>query len=105
MSFFSQARDMYKLQKQAKQIKEELKNLHIEVDSKGIQVVITAEMEVVSVKIGEEWMETGRKNELEKALLEAINKGMKKAQDVAAQKMRDVMGGLGMDLPNMDPNA
>ena len=105
MSFFSQARDMYKLQKQAKQIKEELKNLHIEVDSKGIQVVITAEMEVVSVKIGEEWMETGRKNELDKALLEAINKGMKKAQDVAAQKMRDVMGGLGMDLPNMDPNA
>ncbi len=101
MSFFSQAKDLYKLQKQAKQMKAELKNLHIEVDTKDIQVTVSAEMEVMKVSVGAEWLVAERKVELEKTLLEAINKGLKKAQDVAAEKMRSMMGGMGMDIPGM----
>ncbi len=101
MSFFSQAKDLYKLQKQAKQMKAELKNLHIEVDTKDIQVTVSAEMEIMKVNVGAEWFAPERKMELEKTLLEAINKGLKKAQDVAAEKMRGMMGGMGMDIPGM----
>jgi DNA-binding protein YbaB len=31
--------------------------------------------------------------------MEAVNKGMKKAQEVAAEKMQGVMGQMGMNLP------
>lgn len=103
MGLFGQAKDLYKLQKQAKKVKGELKNLHIEAEYKGVTVTASAELEVIDVKISEEAkaMET---NELEAAIKEAINKALKKAQEVAAERMRDLMGGLGLDLPGT-PNA
>jgi DNA-binding protein YbaB len=38
---------------------------------------------------------------LEKAITEAINKGMKKAQEIAAERMRGVMGQMGLNMPGM----
>ena len=37
----------------------------------------------------------------EKAVLEAINKGMKKAQEIAADRMKGVMSSMGLNLPGM----
>jgi len=36
---------------------------------------------------------------LEKAALEAINKGLKKSQEIAAEKMKGVMGDMGLNFP------
>jgi DNA-binding protein YbaB len=99
MGLFDQAKDLYKLQKQAKQIKQQLKNLHIEAEVNGIIVTISGEMEVMDVKIPKEMMSTEKHDQLQKDLLAAINKAMKKAQEVAAEKMRGMMGGMGMNLP------
>ncbi len=101
MGLFGQARDLYRLQKQAKKVKEELKNLHIEAELRGIAVVVSAEMEVISVTVAPEYFTPEKKDDLQKTLAEALNKAMKKAQEVAAEKMRDVMGDLGMNLPGM----
>ncbi|MBT4385004.1 YbaB/EbfC family nucleoid-associated protein [Candidatus Peregrinibacteria bacterium] len=100
MGLFGQAKDLYKLQKQAKKIKEELKNLHIEADSNGVTITINGEQEVLGVKISDEAMTQG-KEELQKNLVAAFNKAIKKAQEVAAERMRGMMGDMGMDLPGL----
>lgn len=89
---FDKAKDLYRLQKQAKQIKKELKNVHIEAEVSGVMVTINAEMEIISVSIPEETRSDPR---LESYLTEAFNKAMKKAQKIAAERMKGVMGEMG----------
>ncbi len=93
MGFLDQAKDMYKLQKQAKQIKKELKNIHIEAESDGVIVVSDGEQNFIEVKIPEAL--SGDNKRIAKAFVEAANKAVKKSQTIAAEKMKDVMGGLG----------
>lgn len=93
---FGQAKDLYKLQKQAKQIKKKLKNLQIEAEVSGIKITVSAEQEVLDVEISEEMMAPEKKADLQKALKEAINKAVKKSQEVAAEHMKDMMGSLGL---------
>lgn len=101
MGFFSKARDMYTLQKQAKTVKKELKNIHIEAEVDGVTVTINAEQEVLSVIIKEEaWTffrgtEFGKKK-TEEAFLKAMNKALKKAQEIASTKMKGIWGELGV---------
>ena len=87
-----QAKDLYKLQKQAKQIKKELKNIHIEAEAEGVTVVMDGEQKVVDVKIAEAL--AGDVAKISKACVEAFNKGIKKSQEIAADKMKEVMGGM-----------
>ncbi|MFA4815384.1 MAG: YbaB/EbfC family nucleoid-associated protein [Candidatus Gracilibacteria bacterium] len=101
MGLFGQAKDMYKLQKQAKKIKEELKNLHIEAEINGIAVVINGEQEVVEVRISLELLSAGNQVKLQADLLTVFNKAVKKSQEIAAEKMRGMMGDLGMNMPGM----
>lgn len=92
MSMMGKMKDLYQMQKQAKQIKKELKNIHIEAEVHGILVTVNAETEVVSVKIPEELRMDAK---LESYLVEAFNKGVQKAQKIAAEKMKVVMGQMG----------
>ncbi len=101
MGLFGQAKDLYKLQKQAKKIKEELKNLHIEAEINGIAVVINGEQEVVEVRIAPELLNTESQAKLQADLLTVFNKAVKKSQEVAAEKMRGMMGDLGMEMPGL----
>ncbi|MFH1012423.1 MAG: YbaB/EbfC family nucleoid-associated protein [Candidatus Peregrinibacteria bacterium] len=93
MGFMDQAKDMYRLQKQAKQIKKELKNVHIESETDGVKVVVDGEQHFVEVQIAEAIVGDGKR--ISKAFIDAANKAMKKAQTIAAEKMKEVMGGLG----------
>ena len=90
-------KDMYALQKQAKQIKKELKNLHIEAEHNGVTVIIDGQQEIVSVTISDEAMQDKRK--LEESVKRAFEKALKKSQQIAAEKMKGIMGDLG--LPGM----
>jgi len=105
MGLFGQAKDMYKLQKQAKKIKEELKKLHIEAEAEGVVVVINGEQEVVEVRVSEEMMKPENQVKLQNTLLSVFNKAIKKSQEVAAEKMRGMMGDLGMDIPGLGGGA
>lgn len=101
MGFFSKARDMYSLQKQAKSLKKELKNIHIESEIDGVTLVITGEQEFLSVNIHDEtWnnlknSEHGKKK-LEEAFLKTSNKAMKKAQEIAGSKTKGIWNQLGV---------
>ena len=89
---FDQARDIYRLQKQAKQIKKELSNIHVEAETDGVLVTVNGEMAVISTKIPDEMKMPENAEKLEAALVSAANKAIKKAQEIAAEKMKGVMG-------------
>jgi len=95
MGMFDQAKDLYKLQKQAKKIKDELANIHIESTEGGCKVVINGEQIVISAAIDQTQYE-GNTSQLEKDMVIALNKAIKKSQTIAAEKMKDVMGGMGL---------
>lgn len=102
MGIFGQAKDLYQLQKKAKKIKEELKNLHIEAEVDGVKVIINAEQEVQDVIIVEEMLKPENLEKLQTAIKTVFNKAIKKAQEVAAERMRDMMGDLGMNMPGAE---
>jgi len=90
-----------KLQQEAMKIKKELENTQIEAEVDGLVVTINGEMKIEKVEF-EDTKIIGDQAALEKAILEAVNKWMKKAQEVAAEKMQGVMGQMGMGgLPGM----
>jgi DNA-binding protein YbaB len=91
---FGKIGDMYKLQKQAKEIKKELKHTHIEADSHGVQVVVDGEQKIISIEIMDQTLLQNPKK-LTDVLKEALNKALDKAQKVAAEQMKGVMGDMG----------
>ena len=97
---FKQAQELMKLQQQAQKIQEELSNTHIEAEVDGVVVTIDGQLKVVTTVI-ENADILKDKVKLEKAITDAINKGMKKAQEIAADRMRGVMGQMGLNLPGM----
>lgn len=94
---FEKAKDLYKLQKQAREIKKKLNNTHIEAEQEGVKVVINGEQEIIEVTISEEALQDSKK--LGKTLVATLNKAIKKSQQIGAEMMKDVMGGL--NLPGM----
>lgn len=83
---------MFQLQREAKRIKKELKNIHVEAEAEGVNVVVNAEMEVVEVTVDPS-TPIERVGPLAK---DAMNRAMKKAQVVAAERMQPVMGKMGL---------
>ncbi len=92
MASFSQLKDMYKLQREAKRVKQELAKVQVEAESSGVKVVVTAEQEVVSVEIAE-YVE---REKIPALLKDALNRALKKAQVVAAERMQGIMGQMGL---------
>ena len=95
---FSKAWELMKLQQEAMKIKKELQNTLIEAEVDWLVITVNWEMKVEKVEF-EDTSIIWDKESLEKAILESVNKGMKKAQEVAAEKMQWVMGQMGMNLP------
>lgn len=95
MGMFSQMGDMYKLQKEAKKLKKELAQTHISAEEAGVKVVVTGEQEMVSFEVLDSSLMSDAKK-LSHAVVKATNKAMKKAQTIAAEKMKPLMGGMGL---------
>lgn len=92
MTSFSQMKDMFKLQREAKRIKKELKNVHVEAQAEGVLVVVNAEMEIVDVTV-----DPATPIDRVGALFQdAANRAFKKAQVVAAERMQGVMSQMGL---------
>jgi DNA-binding protein YbaB len=92
MNSFSQIKDMYRLQREAKRIRKELAKVHIEAETAGLKVIVTAEQEIVSIEIPEGM----DRLKIQESVKDAVNRAMKKAQLVAAERMQGVMKELGM---------
>ncbi len=83
---------MFKLQREAKKVKKELKNIHVEAETPNVKVVVSAEMEIIDIIIQPSASIANLPNELK----DALNRAFKKAQIVSAERMQAIMGELGI---------
>ncbi|MBD3327957.1 hypothetical protein GF340_01490 [Candidatus Peregrinibacteria bacterium] len=95
---FDKAKQLYQMQKKAKAIKKELQNTHIEAEEAGVLVIVNGEQEIIDIQIQDETLLQNAKK-LTQNMIKALNKALKKAQQVAAEQMKDVMGNF--NLPGM----
>lgn len=90
---FDQMKMLAKLQKAQKELKKEI--VEVDAGDGAVIVRINGELKVQSIKIDPARVDTNDIEELEGWIQSAIRDGMAKAQEIAAEKMKPLMGGLG----------
>jgi DNA-binding protein YbaB len=98
MPSFSQMKDLYKIQRDAKRVKKELKSIHVEAEAEGVMVVVTAEQEIVSITIRDDVP----RERIGALVTDALNRALKKAQVVAAERMQGIMQQMGIPTSAAD---
>ena len=93
MPSFTQMKDMFRVQREAKKVKKELAKIHVEAEGQWCSVVVNGEMEVISITIKE-----GASGDLGRDITDALNRALKKAQIVSSEKMQGVMSEMGMGM-------
>ncbi|HSX42112.1 MAG TPA: YbaB/EbfC family nucleoid-associated protein [Candidatus Saccharimonadales bacterium] len=98
---FGQMKELYSLQKKAKQVQKELKDLEIEAKSIGgeVTVLVSGEMKVTQIDLSEAALQSENKRQLENAIKETVNQAMAKAQSESAARMQPIL--KDMNLPGM----
>ena len=90
---FDQVKMLAKLQKAQKDRKKEI--IEVVAGEGAVTVQITGELKIKSVKLDPELIDFEDVEELEHWIEIAVRDGLAKAQEVAAEKMKPLMGGLG----------
>ena len=97
--------DQMKMLNDLRKAQKELKKQQIiaaaggEDDDPAVEVTINGELKVENISINPDYVDLEDIEELESWLEAAIRDGMQKAQEVAAEKMKPLMGG--MNIPGM----
>lgn len=92
MDNLKQLGDLKKLRDQAMEMQKKLAEIKITVEHKGITVVMTGDMKVVSIS----GPSTGSGQADYSKVVDAVNEAIKQAQKVAAEEMKPLMGGMGL---------
>ena len=90
---FDQMKMLNQLRKAQSDLKKEI--IEVEAGEGAVVVQVTGELKVKKITIDPERVDLDDINELEHWLEIAIRDGLQKAQEVAAEKMKPLMGGLG----------
>lgn len=90
---FDQVRMLNDLRKAQKDLAREI--VEVEAGDGAVVVQITGELKVKKIKIDPAQVDVDDIEELEHWLEIAVRDGMQKAQEIAAEKMKPLMGGLG----------
>ena len=93
---FDQVKMLQQLRKAQKQLGKEI--IEVEAGDGAVIVQITGELKIKSVKIDPDMVDLNNIDELEHWIEIAVRDGLAKAQEVAAETMKPLMGGLG-NLP------
>lgn len=93
---FDQVKMLQQLRKAQKQLGKEI--IEVEAGDGAVIVQITGELKIKSIKINPKMIDLDNIEQLEHWIQIAIRDGLAKAQEVAAETMKPLMGGLG-NLP------
>ncbi|MEA1909666.1 MAG: YbaB/EbfC family nucleoid-associated protein [Patescibacteria group bacterium] len=95
---FDKAKQIFELQGKAKKLQKELRNLEFTGEELGGKVKVSAngEQKITSIEIDDSLVNLDEKESLIKFVSQATNAALKKAQQTAAQKTKEIMGGLGI---------
>ena len=84
---------LQQLRKAQKQLGKEI--IKVEAGDGAVVVQITGELKIKSIKINPKMVDLDNIEQLEHWIKIAIRDGMAKAQEIAAETMKPLMGGLG----------
>jgi len=90
---FDQMKTLNQLRKAQNELKKEI--IEVEAGDEAVIVQITGELKIKSIKIDPAQVDLDDIRELEHWIEIAVRDGLAKAQEVAAEKMNPLMGGLG----------
>lgn len=93
MAAFDQMKMVNKLRKAQSDLKKEI--IEVEAGDGAVVVQITGELKIKKVTIDPEQVDVDNIGQLEHWIEIAVRDGLAKAQEVAAEKMKPLMGGLG----------
>ena len=88
-----QMKMLQKMQKAQKELANEL--IEAEAGDGAVVVTVTGELKIKKVQIDPEYVDLDDISVLEGWVLSATREALNKAQEVAAEKMKPLMGGLG----------
>jgi DNA-binding YbaB/EbfC family protein len=90
-----------KMQEQMGQLQQELEKKTVEAQAGGgmVKVVVNGRFEIVSLKIEKDVVNPEDIEMLQDLIAAAVNEGIRKAQEMAAQEMAKITGGL--NIPGM----
>lgn len=91
-------KDLYQMQRDAKRVKKELKSIHVEAEAEGVLVIVTAEQEIVSITIADDVP----RERIAALVMDAMNRALKKAQVVAAERMQGIMKQMGIPTGSIE---
>ncbi len=89
-------RQAQQLQQKMAKVQEELETATVEASSGGgmVTAVVTGKQPVASITIDPQCVDPEDVEVLEEMVMAAVNEGLQKAQELAAQKMSVITGGL-----------
>lgn len=90
---FDQMKMLNELRKAQKDLKKQI--IEVEAGDGAVVIQFNGELKIVSVKINPARVDIDDIEELEHWIQIAVRDGLAKAQEVAAEKMKPLMGGLG----------
>ncbi|MEK7548690.1 MAG: YbaB/EbfC family nucleoid-associated protein [Patescibacteria group bacterium] len=98
---FGQMRELYSLQKKAKQMQKELKGLEIEAKNAAetVGVIVSGEMQVVEIEIAPSLLNEESRARLESEIKETVNQALTRARSESASRMQPLLKDL--NLPGL----
>ena len=91
---FDKAKMLIELKKIQSALSKEI--VEVEAGNGAVRIIITGEQKVKEVIIDADQVDTDDIHRLEKWVESAVNQAITKSQQVAAEKMKGVAGGLGL---------
>jgi len=90
---FDKMKGLFEMQKKMQQIKRELENTNFDIQSSDglVKITMNGSQEIKEVVIKDNLGEI-EKGQLANSLKDTFNRSIKRSQEIAAQKMKDVTG-------------
>lgn len=96
---FNQMKDLYKLQKEAREMQKKMKTLHIVgySDDEGVKVTVNGLQDIEEMEISDELLSVNKKKDLIRAIKEALKDSQRKLQkemskDMDIDKIKNMLG-------------
>jgi DNA-binding YbaB/EbfC family protein len=95
---FDKAKQLWDLQAKARKLQAELREMEFTGEELGgkVKVTLSGEQKVIAISIDDSLIAISEKDSLIKYLSQAFSSAVKKSQQAAANKTKEVMGGLGI---------
>jgi len=95
---FDKAKKLFELQGKAKKLQALLREMEFEGVELGgkVKVKVTGEQKITAIEIDDSLVSLEEKASLIKFVTQATNAALKRAQQAAANKTKEIMGGLGI---------